>query len=193
MVNEGAEAKIFLTKVFGEDVLVKHRFEKRYRIKEIDAELRQTRTKKEARIMQTLARAGVSSPRVLGVGKFSIYMSIVKGKLLRDVRANAGFYAKVGEQLAIMHNNDIAHGDFTPANIIVSGKSAFVIDFGLAETTKSIEEKAIDLLLMKRSIDTKAFKSFLGAYAKVSTDSKIIIQRLASIEKRGRYQIRTLA
>lgn len=193
IINEGAEAKIFLTNAFGERMLIKHRFEKRYKIKEIDTEFRELRTKKEAKIMEMLRRIGVNSPEIFAAGRYSIYMSIIDGKLLKDSKVPIPFYEKIGVQLATMHNNDIAHGDFTPANIIVSHNKAVVIDFGLADVTKSIEDKAIDLLLMKRSISKKAYLSFLRAYAQNSKDSKIIVKRLADIEKRGRYQIRTLA
>lgn len=193
IINEGAEAKIFLTKAFGEKMLIKHRFEKKYKIKEIDIEFRETRTKKEAKIMSMLERIGVKSPKVFAVGKYSIYMNIIEGKLLKDSKVPISFYRKIGVQLAMMHNNDIVHGDFTPANIIVSHNDAVVIDFGLADVTKSIEDKAIDLLLMKRSISKEAYANFFKAYAQNSKDSKMIANRLADIEKRGRYQIRTLA
>ncbi len=193
IVNEGAEAKIFLTNVFGERMLIKHRFEKRYKIKEIDTEFREMRTKKEAKIMGMLKGIGVNSPEIFAAGRYSIYMGIIKGKLLKDSKVPPSFYRKMGLQLAIMHNNDIVHGDFTPANIIVSNGKVVVIDFGLADVTKSIEDKAIDLLLMKRSISKKTYANFLKAYAEKSKDSKMIVNRLADIEKRGRYQIRTLA
>jgi tRNA A-37 threonylcarbamoyl transferase component Bud32 len=74
-----------------------------------------------------------------------------------------------------------------------SGKEIFVIDFGLAEATNSIEDKAVDLLLMKRSVDEKYYRRFAQSYKKECREAKVVIKRLEEMEKRGRYQARTLA
>ncbi|MEM3247482.1 MAG: hypothetical protein QXD17_01185, partial [Candidatus Micrarchaeaceae archaeon] len=66
------------------------------------------------------------------------------------------------------------------------------IDFGLAEQTSSAEEKAIDLLLMKRAVDKTQYTTLERAYARLALNSKATIERLHEIEKRGRYQSRTL-
>lgn len=96
-------------------------------------------------------------------------------------------------QLGLMHNGDISHGDFTPANVIKNKENYFVIDFGLSELSNSIEEKSIDLLLMKRSISQADYLKFSKGYAKSSKNAKAIFKRLGDIEKRGRYQTRTIS
>ena len=193
IINEGAEARIFSADLFGNSVIVKERQRKAYRIEQIDNELRTARTKREAKVLHEVSRLGVNAPRLLAIGKFSIYMSRVNGKLLKDSKSGSRLFLEIGRQLALIHNGNVAHGDFTPANIMLSDGKPFVIDFGLSEMTSSIEEKAIDLLLMKRSIDMEQYKAFIKSYAKHSKNSREMIARLASIERRGRYQTRTLA
>lgn len=197
-IGEGAEAKIYLTSIFGNILLVKVRFRKKYRERALDESLRRSRTKQEAHAMIIARRAGVSVPVVVAFDKFSIYMQRLEGRLLREVlsdtNANLPYavFVELGRELAKMHNANIAHGDFTPANIILNNNShAFIIDFGLSEITSSIEAKALDLLLMKRSITSEQYSAFLQGYAAYSK-SKEVLARLNEIEKRGRYQTRTL-
>jgi Kae1-associated kinase Bud32 len=193
LLGEGAESRVFETEMFGKPVVVKHRHAKRYRIQHIDETLRKTRTRKEARVMRRMEEAGVRVPALLGLGKFSIYMEKVPGKLLKDARVDEAAYTKIGKMLAEMHSADVVHGDFTPANIIVGASGLCVIDFGLSDISDSVEDKAIDLLLMKRSIGKREYAKLLGSYSKGYSGSKQVITRLADIEKRGRYQIRSLA
>ncbi|MGI0141241.1 MAG: KEOPS complex kinase/ATPase Bud32 [Candidatus Micrarchaeales archaeon] len=193
MIGSGAEAKVYSANLFGIEMVVKERLPKNYRIGEIDEELRETRTKREAKILYELDSLGVNAPKLLGVGRFSIYVNRIEGRLLTDDKIGHVDFGKIGEQLGLMHNGNIAHGDFTPANVMKLGSEYFVIDFGLSEITSSAEEKAIDLLLMKRAINEKCYRDFGRGYAKVSKDSKRIFERLHKIEKRGRYQARSIA
>lgn len=193
MIGEGAEAKIYALDIFETRALAKVRIKKDYRVAQLDSEIRETRTRKEAKILYTLAKVGVNAPRMIGLGKFTIYMSRLEGELLKDINAKPDEFAKIGEQLALMHNGNVSHGDFTPANIMKCKTGYFIIDFGLAEISNSLEEKAIDLLLIKRSVDEKRYSSLLKGYAKVSKNSREILERLEEIEKRGRYQVRTLS
>ncbi len=192
-LSEGAEARVFETEIFGKTAVVKVRHEKKYRIKELDVNLRKTRTRREARAMQKAQEAGVNVPMLIGLGEFSIYMEKFSGTLLKDIHKRKIPYGKIGNMLAKMHNANVIHGDFTPANIMMSGSELCIIDFGLSEISNSMENKAIDLLLMKRSMAKTDYKSLEASYVKECTTAKQIISRLANIEKRGRYQIRTLA
>ncbi len=192
MVSEGAEAKIYSARIFGEELLVKKREVKSYRIPQLDVSIRKLRTKKEARVMSALLAAGIPVPRIIALGEFTVYMERLDGKLMKDFRFGKQEIRNSGEILARMHGIDIVHGDFTPANIMVDAGEVHVIDFGLSEFSKDAEEKALDILLMKRSITPEMYKEFREGYAKVSKDSKAILNRLAKIESRGRYQTRTL-
>ena len=194
VIGVGAEARLFLINLFGNDIVVKERLPKKYRAKELDLRIRKDRTKNEARIMFRISRAGIRCPRIVALGRFSIYMERLEGVLLKDKKISNKEIAESGRILGSMHSLDIVHGDFTPANLISdnSGK-IYVIDFGLAEMTRSEEEKAVDLLLMKRYLKRNLYRLFEDSYSKTYNDSEKILRRLVEVEKRGRYQTRTLA
>lgn len=192
-LSEGAEARLFETSLFGMDAVVKVRHEKKYRIKALDRTLRRTRTRSEARLTHKAFRNGVRTPRIIGLGEFSIYMERLRGKLLRDCKLGVPGFIEIGAMLARMHNAGIVHGDFTPANIMLCGRRLYVIDFGLSGDNGNVEEKAIDLLLIKRSVPKESYAAVSKGYASAATNPSKIIARLAEIEKRGRYQVRTLA
>ena len=46
------------------------------------------------------------------------------------------------------------------------GKSVFVIDFGLSEFSRKLEDQATDFLLFFKSVDEKKFEDFLYGYGK---------------------------
>ena len=197
LVNEGAEAKIYETRVFGKSILVKVRQPKAYRVKELDTSIRVSRTRKEAHAMLLAKSKGAKVPAVLAYGKYEIYMEKAEGILLRDILSNADkhVFEQAGRELGKLHNAGIAHGDFTPANILVKGSKnskIIIIDFGLSTFTSSEEEQALDVLLMKRSIGKDQFSRFLAGYSSYAK-SGIVLSKLAEIEKRGRYQSRTLS
>ena len=194
VIGVGAEARLSLINLFGSDIVVKERLPKKYRAKELDLRIRKERIKNEARIMFRISRAGIRCPRIVALGRFSIYMERLEGVLLKDKKISNKEIAESGRILGSMHSLDIVHGDFTPANLISdnSGK-IYVIDFGLAEMTRSEEEKAVDLLLMKRYLKRNLYRLFEDSYSKTYNDSEKILRRLVEVEKRGRYQTRTLA
>ena len=70
----------------------------------------------------------------------------------------------------------------------------YFIDFGLGYISKKIEDKAVDIHLLKQALEAKhfknwevLFKSFLKGYSK-SKDYKEVIERLKKVEARGRYK-----
>ncbi len=191
LFKEGAEAKVYKENVMGTELLFKTRESKKYRISQLDDRIRRQRTKREARIMMRANRAGIKCPRIVAAGRFTICMEFLKGRLLKDTRYGKKEATLAGKMLALMHKHDIAHGDYTAANLISGKGSLYVIDFGLSEITKSTEDKAMDLLLMKRSISPTHFRDFVSAY-KSYEEAELTLSKLVDIEKRGRYKIRTL-
>jgi len=201
-IGEGAEAVVYYGKFLGRDAIVKDRVKKGYRIPEIDGEIRLQRTRREAKILGVASGAGINVPRVLLAAKTKIFMSKIDGIGMAGVMRGehdipGGMLERAiydaGRAAGALHNSDIAHGDYTPANLIIDHKGRlWVIDFGLAAMTKSVEEKALDLLLMKRSLEKALFQKFMDGYRTVSKGQVEIIDRLKEIERRGRYQSRTL-
>ena len=192
-VNEGAESIMYETKIAGVPMLIKFRNKKLWRIDKIDEELRERRTKKEAKLLIYAKKAGAAVPGVAAIGKYSIFMQKVGGKLLKDSKPSAHDMQTIGRYLALLHANGITHGDFTSANILLTKNGPFIIDFGLGVFSNSEEEKALDLLLLERSISKKDYANVRKAYTSIAKDHLTVTKRLNEIKKRGRYQTRTLA
>ncbi|MEM0200785.1 MAG: KEOPS complex kinase/ATPase Bud32 [Candidatus Micrarchaeaceae archaeon] len=190
---KGAEAVIEVHTFYGKNVIIKTRLEKKYRVKILDEKLRYSRTRREARILLKLNKLDINVPKLIAVGKYSLMMSFIDGTLMRDLPENIELIGDIGKEVKKMHISGIVHGDLTPANIIIKENSPFIIDFGLAEVSNSLEEKAIDLLLFKRSVSKKAFELFLEGYVEKNHESKKILDKLKEVELRGRYNLRTLA
>ena len=194
LIGKGAEAELRSAKFLGDEVVVKDRIEKKYRIKEIDVPLRKKRTRIEARLLSAAKRARVLVPLIYGLGEFEITMTRIGGKLLRDSEITPKILKLSGIYLARLHNSSIIHGDYTPANLMVDSKGdLFVIDFGLGSFSKDLEDKAVDILLMKKALgDKKQYSEFLKGYESESNAYGRVMGQLAEVEKRGRYVVRAM-
>lgn len=191
---KGAEAELFVVSLDGKKAVLKRRARKMYRIAELDRRIRSARTKREARTMAAVKRMGVRSPLLYGADleKGELVMEKIGGGLLRDVHAaRLKVFVKCGEELALMHEQGVAHGDFTSSNVMVEkgGKIVF-IDFGLASFSESVEEQATDLVVFKKSVGKKQFDAFLRGYAGKSKKFKAVVRQVVEIERRGRYVVR---
>jgi len=195
IMARGAEGVLTRDRFLGLECVVKNRVRKGYRESELDAKLRTTRTRVEARLLHEAKRAGVRCPVVFSVSGSELIISFVKGKPLRELLEEklecAAYLRESGEALARLHSAGIIHGDYTTANIIISQDKVWVIDFGLGEFTNDLEEKAVDVLLMKRSLSKEDYEHFLEGY-RAYADSEKVLERLREIELRGRYVVRTM-
>lgn len=197
LIAQGAESKIFLDK----DNVVKERFVKTYRIKEIDERLRKSRTNREAKILEKLKKINFPVPELIKNNeKDTLGIKYIKGKLLRNILDNKNCVKlsnEMGKKIAILHNNNIIHHDLTTSNMILDKEKnkIFFIDFGLSFFSTKIEDRAVDLHLLKEALESKhskiwekCYKAALGTYAKQAKDGKEVIKRLEVVEKRGRYK-----
>jgi Kae1-associated kinase Bud32 len=206
IVGRGAEA---ILKKQG-DLLLKERIAKNYRIEQIDSALRKDRTIKEARIITEARRLGVKTPRIFSkdLENMTIEMEFLSGPVLRDQLEKLSATQKkkvcsiIGKSLAKLHKGNIIHSDLTTSNMILKdGKldELYFIDFGLSFSSKKIEDKAVDLHLIKRALISKhnkiwksCFKYILDSYkAELGEEAEQIIKRVSAIEKRGRYSSKT--
>ncbi len=192
LIAQGAESKLWLVN----DVVIKERFSKSYRIKQLDVKLRRFRTKREAKALRKAGKL-INVPKVLEVSDYSIKMAYINGEVLRDVisKVSDELIKKVGHHIALLHNEGIIHGDLTTSNMIINDDELFFIDFGLSEFNGSIEAKAVDLHLLREALRAKHFKVFnhvwnliKNAYLKECLDGDLIINRLSIVEKRGKYK-----
>ncbi len=194
-ISEGAEADIFESDIFGIRCILKYRRRKPYIASELDEWLRRQRTRSEARSMGIASSSGVNVPKLLFVNKGSIWMGRADGVTLNEYgHIGNTVLSKIGSSLAKLHNTGVIHGDFTKANIMLGRDgNPCIIDFGLSSQSTSIEEKALDLLLLKRSLSHSEFAISISSYMRDSDNGDEIAKRLKEIEMRGRYQNRSIA
>ncbi|MBN1170450.1 Kae1-associated serine/threonine protein kinase [Candidatus Micrarchaeota archaeon] len=180
---KGAEAVVSETCVIGIPAVVKKRIAKSYRARELDEKLRRERTRSEARLLHRAKAAGIKCPVVLQVDDFELYMTMIPGKRPAMDRKQAKTAGKI---LAKLHQADIIHGDYTPANIIENNEGMHIIDFGLGFVSKDIEDKAVDVFTMLRAIDEK--EAFLEGYAGYEKFRQVE-KRVKKVESRVRYAL----
>ncbi len=177
----------------------KSRVPKSYRHPKLDTRIRKTRTKGEAKILTKSLEAEVNVPKVLNKSEFELQIEYLPGEKLSETlndyeeKKQFEIMKKLGEQTAKLHDSDIIHGDLTTSNTILRDEKIYLIDFGLGFFSKKVEDKAVDLHLIKQALEAKhfqnyenLFKNFLKGYK--SKDKEEILERLKAVEKRGRYK-----
>lgn len=193
-IAQGAEAKLFKN----ETTVVKDRFQKKYRHPALDSKLRKSRTKREAKVLQKLKELNFPASEYVSHDDetMQLQMRFVEGSVLKTVFDDdfERHSRLIGKNIALLHANDIIHGDLTTSNMI-SGKELHFIDFGLSFFSNKIEDKAVDLHLLRQALESKhhrvfekAFKIVLEEYAKHYKEASDVIKRLEVVEKRGRYK-----
>ncbi|PIT84331.1 Kae1-associated kinase Bud32 [Candidatus Micrarchaeota archaeon CG10_big_fil_rev_8_21_14_0_10_45_29] len=205
---EGAESVLLPEKFAGLPALKKLRVEKKYRPSLLDNKIREGRTRVEARLLCKAKEAGVRVPFVYAVGGDYIVIERLdaitlnkiegrgkhwKGKksagALGEKKISAKHWRMAGEYLAKLHSHGIAHGDYTPANLMLGkGGKLYVIDFGLGFSSFDEEDFAVDLLTMKNSLSPADAKEFVSGYLKLG--KKSVFARMEKVQKRARYQER---
>lgn len=200
LIAKGAESNIVKSSYLSRDAVLKNRISKNYRIPEIDNKIRKARTKLEAKLLSDVKKAGVVTPILYDVDLHdkTILMEEIKGDLVKDI-INEDLAYEIGENIAKFHNLNIIHGDITSSNMIVNDKNQLVfIDFGLGRYSDLFEDKAVDLLVLKKSLQSidyntaiKIFDKVLEGYADEYNDDSLnreqIIKKINEIESRGRY------
>jgi Kae1-associated kinase Bud32 len=194
LISQGAEARLFEEN----NTIIKDRFSKSYRIKEIDTRLRGSRTRREAKVISKLQQAGIPCPSLIDSDDTEkLVMQKIEGKKVRDILEKSDYIKlskEIGEKVAKIHNLHIIHGDLTTSNMIASTEVYF-IDFGLSFFSHKIEDKAVDLHLLKQALESKhytiweeCFNAVLESYKSTADEGDFILKRLEEVEKRGRYK-----
>lgn len=189
LVNEGAEAKIYLV---NENTLEKVRISKKYRIEELDKKLRKLRTKREFKVLKLLfdSDVNVPEPNEIDEKNFSFKCERLIGDVLMDC-LNENLLEKGFREIIKMHSLDVVHGDLTTLNMICCEDEVFIIDFGLSELNGRVEDKAVDLNLFFNCIKNEhpefySMKEGLEEKYLETSFGKKVIERLKNVEKRGR-------
>ena len=61
---------------------------------------------------------------------------------------------RIGQDIAKLHSADIIHGDITTSNIMLQNDNLVFIDFGLGRYSHLDEDKAVDLLVLKKALQS---------------------------------------
>ncbi len=199
----GAEAILVKDKWFDFDVMRKIRIPKKYRISQIDDELRNNRTIIESRLLIAAKKIGVQTPFIfeINMNKATIVMEFIEGNLVKDIlnaegakKSKIELVKEIGRLVGKLHSNDIIHGDLTTSNIVKSKDNLIFIDFGLGKFSKAVEDKAVDILLIKKcfisthtQICKELFFSFQEGYYQSMKNAKSVLKRTIKVEARGRH------
>jgi TP53 regulating kinase and related kinases len=195
ILGQGAEAIVSQNK----EEVIKERFSKQYRLPHLDESLRKFRTRREAKILQRLDDIGFPSPKLKSFcdNRMSIVMDFVPGETLKDVLKRGDDYQQLakemGEKIGMLHEKHIVHGDLTTSNMLVHQESHEInfIDFGLSQFSEKVEDKAVDLFLLERSLasthfELPLFDQVLAGYREGNPGFDDVLNRLEEVRKRGR-------
>ena len=189
LLGQGAEATVYLED--DSDSVTKIRTPKSYRHPEIDRTLRFFRAKREAKMLETLKKIGLAAPLLRMHKEVTIEMDFIQGELLKNI-LSPELAREVGQKAGILHKNNIIHGDLTTSNMILN-KEVHFIDFGLSFFSQKIEDKAVDLHLLRCALESKhwnmyeqCFAAVLEGYKETNPDYAPILEKMQEVEGRGR-------
>jgi TP53 regulating kinase-like protein len=205
VIRIGAEAIISRLEWNGFKMVSKHRVPKPYRFPELDRWIRDRRTLHEARVITSLRRLGIPCPAILLMDRSeaTLYLQLIEGVELKKVLDSLPaeeverLANELGRMVGRMHRGGVAHGDLTTSNIMLDRMgNLYLIDFGLSAITDDLEELAVDIHLLDRSLESvhhrlrAAFmRSFLKGYATAAGMDflQTLIEKVKEIRSRGRY------
>lgn len=177
VLNQGAEAKLFIGEFNGKQCLVKERFQKKYRHPDLDTQLTRERMRAESKAISRCTAAGILTPKLfhMDLNERRIYMEYLERSItaktyinelvpsvadaeLRVSKLNE-LAKRIGNVVGKMHANNIIHGDLTTSNILLNPKTddfaeydLVAIDFGLSNYGHSGEQKGVDLYVLERAL-----------------------------------------
>lgn len=198
------------------DRLVKERVRKGYRVRELDDRIRLGRTRTEERMLSKARRAGVEAPMVIESSDSGIVMEYVGGRTVKEgleslsAKDRSKACEQIGEAAARLHKAGIMHGDLTTSNMILpsmemrkewKGRApgwdgrVVIIDFGLARSSRRVEDQAVDLFLLYEALKSahyrfldESWETIIKAYKYNYTIADSVLNRFSDIEKRRRYR-----
>ena len=134
--------------------------------------------------------ARLQHPHILGVldsgdadGFFYYVMPYVEGETLRDRIARSGelpvpeavrLLGEIAEALAVAHNGGVVHRDIKPENILLSGRHAMVMDFGVAKAVTEASGRQ-ELTTAGVALGTPAYMAPEQASADPQMDGRVDI------------------
>ncbi len=197
IIQRGAEAVIILSKSH----IIKRRIRKSYRLEFLDEKIRKQRTRSEGKLIERASKV-IPVPDLIKIdeGKKEIVMEFLKGKRLSinldkfPLSKQKSICRTIGQNIAKIHDIEIVHGDLTTSNMILHGNEVYFIDFGLGFISSKMEDKAVDLHVLRQALEAKHFKHWQALFADVlngysaSKNHKKVLEQFKKVEMRGRYK-----
>jgi len=197
ILKQGAEAVLYLTKA---NTILKKRIPKSYRIKELDDERRKSTIRRELKLLEKASQLE-NVPKIISSSEenFEIEIEKIDSPLVKDIidtvedKQRILISRKIGEGVKKLHNLSIIHGDLTTSNMFFSKKDKKIIfiDFGLGFISEKLEDKTVDLHLLRQAVDSKHYIHAEEIFKEVLTGykpDKDFTTRFEKVEKRGRYK-----
>ena len=162
-------------------IVCKERFSKSYRHPELDKRLTQSRCRGESKVLEKCTkRSSIRVPKVIRLVPPLLYLEyldcptvrlFIKQKEMKfendkskeeSINTELTKLAQeIGIMIAKLHALGVIHGDLTTSNMMMTNVDAgnsdeekyelALIDFGLAKSSESVEEKAVDLYVLERA------------------------------------------
>ena len=181
LLSQGAEGKIFIGEFLSKKCVVKERFVKKYRVKELDQKLTKNRMLNESKNIARASKLGINVPTLYFVDLIErkIYMEYLENscqlKVIlqaiysqNDISQYNSLIDKISNDLANMisnlHSGDLVHGDLTPSNIILKVKE---------DTNSELLNNAKEIILENKNYDYMYLIDFGLSSVALSTTSGI--------------------
>jgi len=196
-IAQGAEAVLHRDNTH----IIKERLSKSYRLPQLDESLRQFRTRREAKILGKLQEMNFPAPHLQEFcdKRMSIVMDFVPGETLKDVLMAGDAFQElareIGEKIGKLHQAHIIHGDLTTSNMIQHQETGEIhfLDFGLSSFSEKTEDKAVDLFLLDRALESthyqqypSLFEKVIEGYKEVYPEAGAVLERFEQVKRRGR-------
>lgn len=210
LLFQGAESKVRFGKYGGHDAIWKERFPKRYRHPELDQRLACQRTKTEVRNMNKIknkcTELSTRIPEILFSDDRNIIMTRVPNSknscrfIEEAMKAGTDIdwiFTQIGRVVGLIHKVGVIHGDLTTSNFLLTEEKELIpIDFGLSSHSTSSEDRAVDLYVLERAlqtthVDEEKFKIVLDEYRKTlsNPDNEKVVKKLDEVRTRGRKRL----
>ena len=197
MIARGAEAIL----IHSDNMLIKKRVKKGYRHPQLDIILRKNRTRRESRLLDKASNI-ISVPKILKIDedKTEISMQFIPGKKLSEyldrltLQKSLQICRQIGREIASLHKLDIIHGDLTTSNMIFWKNKVWFIDFGLGFVSSRLEDKAVDIHLLRQALESRHFLRWKEYFEKALNGYReyekadLVLKQLKAVEMRGRYK-----
>lgn len=198
----GAESRISRSDFHGRSVVLKERIRKRYRNRDLDLALRNSRARNEIIVMASIEESGCSVPIIYDfnprgpVTTLGMIPGITLAEFLRSNsrELNISLMRDLGKFVGLFHLKGVSHGDLTTSNIMVGVKNMpYFIDCSFGKSDSTLNDMASDIFLFRESLrslhsDTgELFSAFSLSYSKINGNHDKIFEEVEKIESRRRY------